>query len=1243
MAHGHGRIQGLPLELFNLRNMAGKTVVGGVKDLLHNSGSINCIIGNKGVGKTQFLHSILQEWTDEFPRKKIIYLDMREHCKRCDVDDDVLKDSVTAPGGTWEDDTSTGSYYDLESILETDGRDVILLLDHMNDLDVSDPNTHVFQKLLSKQLLPEAKIITASNFLSSDVTSEVIKSSSSCQYILEGIKPGTEFEFLENMRHRFRDDRLFENFKYHCLDLSSIPGLVEELLAAFKDNPQTTSIGCTKMVEALTMRLINLRDKPRTFKEESSNSPKATLTTLSDDLRAQLRLLGKLAYQFVESSTENCCHGDLSRFLGLENGVEEKLFQEIRQGGHVFLVNTIDALGRKAFKFVHPTIQEFLAAYYIATEPLLNQIRLIGENRDIIFTKRSFGKVVKFYFGIGHILSGTKINSDKITPEAVWTRKPILESIIGAQLHLDEEPNFKRNKLLLTFQLLQESQDRNLARKFLSRREKYLELTLQSSLQLSEPLISNIVFIVGNSGISKWDIKTPASTAHSAEYIAMLTRHESSKKVNVRIHIDEVTGGDTFVIKPLAGSGSPLRESSPHSAYVKCMREVLHCCLQLYSPIRLKSNSADTSYVSFLSCACLKEKIEKDGVLLLDSLTAMHWINVKGKAMRQKDNLRTGEDAELRHHMSMHNMEHLELVFMMSPLPHRLHYKTPAGGNTMESIELFHTTKATHFAGKIATSLKDHLRSRKVADECEIAMETQTTVGRSPPVLVALPFVIPLSVMGKMVINTRIGHGKQTTSKEFEDKPRSSPRAQTKSPSEDGALQVTRYQNQATAMPRASNRRSSEDSAIQDGDATGMYDANDLKHLHNMPMSNTSPAQIYSISYQQYPQHHLRTSAPRHSSQLQYASEESSQYASQQISQYTPSHQSSQYHSQHSSQYSTSLQVSQHTPQQQYSQNTPQQSSRYTSQQSVQQSQPVSGQKQTAAPPGTVLHTANPEAFTLNVVYNIPSEDNLLKKGGNGMVFAVTYGLREYAVKKTPFRNREFQIHKRLKHPNIIELSCLMFGPPQPQYQRRYYSYHFMPRVTGDLARMVTDRRDLVMTSLTSKYHNDPLRLGSIQGNWKYILKELLKGLGYMHAMNIVHRDIKASNVLIKMLCSCDNPLTCTCSRKCSVTIADFDAALQLDSSGRLKATPSPTGTFQVVPVGTDGYRSPELSQFVTCNNFGALTPALGIKTDIWSVGLVLVRLLNGSNGPAKQLKVSVALSVTAFISLTSILFVSLI
>ena len=68
-----------------------------------------------------------------------------------------------------------------------------------------------------------------------------------------------------------------------------------------------------------------------------------------------------------------------------------------------------------------------------------------------------------------------------------------------------------------------------------------------------------------------------------------------------------------------------------------------------------------------------------------------------------------------------------------------------------------------------------------------------------------------------------------------------------------------------------------------------------------------------------------------------------------------------------------------------------------------------------------------------------------------------------------------------------------------------------MPRATGDLARMVTD---LIMVDLSKRYRDYPLTLGSMQGNWKYILKELLKCLEYMHSMNIIHSDIKASNVL---------------------------------------------------------------------------------------------------------------------------------
>jgi hypothetical protein len=41
--------------------------------------------------------------------------------------------------------------------------------------------------------------------------------------------------------------------------------------------------------------------------------------------------------------------------------------------GKVFLVNTVDQYGDVVYKFLHLTIQEFLAAYYIGTEPILSE------------------------------------------------------------------------------------------------------------------------------------------------------------------------------------------------------------------------------------------------------------------------------------------------------------------------------------------------------------------------------------------------------------------------------------------------------------------------------------------------------------------------------------------------------------------------------------------------------------------------------------------------------------------------------------------------------------------------------------------------------------------------------------------------------------------------------------------------------------------------------------------------------
>lgn len=65
------------------------------------------------------------------------------------------------------------------------------------------------------------------------------------------------------------------------------------------------------------------------------------------------------------------------------------------------------------------------------------------------------------------------------------------------------------------------------------------------------------------------------------------------------------------------------------------MREVLHRVLQLYSPIKLKSSSTEPSYVSFLVCECLKEKFEKEQMLTIEPIRAIHWITVKMKEKKE--------------------------------------------------------------------------------------------------------------------------------------------------------------------------------------------------------------------------------------------------------------------------------------------------------------------------------------------------------------------------------------------------------------------------------------------------------------------------------------------------------------------------------------------------------------------------------------------------------------------------------
>lgn len=94
------------------------------------------------------------------------------------------------------------------------------------------------------------------------------------------------------------------------------------------------------------------------------------------------------------------------------------------------------------------------------------------------------------------------------------------------------------------------------------------------------------------------------------------------------------------------------------------------------------------------------------------------------------------------------------------------------------------------------------------------------------------------------------------------------------------------------------------------------------------------------------------------------------------------------------------------------------------------------------------------------------------------------------------------------------------------------------------------------------------------------IIREVLVGLAHLHKAAIIHRDIKAANILI------------TSSGK--VMIADFGV------SALLATTSSKRNTF----IGTPYWMAPEVAQPM---------PNYDTKADIWSLGIMIYEMVKGT------------------------------
>ena len=162
---------------------------------------------------------------------------------------------------------------------------------------------------------------------------------------------------------------------------------------------------------------------------------------------------------------------------------------------------------------------------------------------------------------------------------------------------------------------------------------------------------------------------------------------------------------------------------------------------------------------------------------------------------------------------------------------------------------------------------------------------------------------------------------------------------------------------------------------------------------------------------------------------------------------------------------------------------------------------------------------------------------------------------------------REIETMRELDHPNIVHY---FFASYDATVQRINVFMEYVPG--GSLARLVRGMDEYLSEGQSSNY-----------------IRQILLGVSYLHDNDIIHRDLKGDNVLID-------------TSKGICKLSDFGSSKNLQKTAN-------GGTVAKTIAGTPNWMAPEIM-----TSEGHLEH--GSKADIWSIGCIVVELLNKGKPP---------------------------